>query len=484
MTRRIILSAMMLLCGLMAASAAVYNVRDYGAKGDGKTIDSPAINKAIQAAADKGGGMVYIPAGTYASYSIRLASHIHLYLEKGATLLAAEGEGFDAAEPGPQPQYQDFGHSHWQNSLIWGIGLEDITISGEGLIDGSNLSGGYGDTAVKNGVGNKAISLKNCRSVALRDLTMFRCGHFALLATGVDNLVIDGLTVDTNRDGLDIDCCRNVRVSNCNINSPHDDGIVLKASYGLDKFVDTRNVTITNCHLSGYDIGSVLDCTYRTPDAVSPHTGKARYSRAAGRIKLGTESSGGFKNIAISNCTFDLCGGVYLESMDGGQLEDVVVSNLTMRDCLDSPIFVRLGARMRSPEGTPVGSIRRVLISDINAWNTANHYGVQITGHGRNRVEGITLRNIHLNFAGGLTPDDAVKEIPENETTYPDPWMFSGDQPLPMKGMLLRHINGLTLDGVHFSFGSADTRPLFFKEDVTGLVARDVTIEGVPVDVR
>lgn len=461
--------------GLMVpCSAAVHNVRDFGATGDGQTIDSPAINAAVEAAVADGGGMVYIPAGRYASYSIRLYSNIHLYLERGAVLFGAEGEGFDAAEPGPQPQYQDFGHSHWHNSLIWGENIDNVTISGEGRIEGVNLSPGYGDGSVKEGLADKLIALKNCRNVAIKGLTMYRGGHFCLLATGIDNMILDGLNVDTNRDGLNIDCCRNVRVVNCNVNSPVDDGIVLKASYALGKFVDTQDVTITNCHLSGYEVGSLLDASYQIPSLKSPHDGGTHLTRAAGRIKMGTESSGGFKNIAISNCTFDLCGGVIIESMDGGYAEDIVISNLTMKDCLDCPVFVRIGSRLRSPEGTEIGKIRRVLISDINAYNTMGAYGVIIAGLPGHSVEDFTLRNIHLNFTGGFSMKDALKDIPEKEKGYPDPNMFSGNKPLPSKGMFLRHVNGFVLDGARFSYNEADDRPLFYKDDVKGFKAKDV----------
>src|SRR5256886_12692564 len=202
------------------------------------------------------------------------------------------------------------------------------------------------DPIVMNGLGNKAISLKLCRSVVLRDFSVLNGGHFALLATGVDNLTVDNLKVDTNRDGLDIDSCRNVRISNCSVNSPNDDAIVLKSSYALGFARATENVTITNCQVSGYDIGSLLDVTYKrnvteAPDKDGP----------TGRIKLGTESNGGFKNITISNIVFDHCRGVALGTVHGGLLEDVTIDNITMRDVMDSPIFLRLGRRMRGPAG-------------------------------------------------------------------------------------------------------------------------------------
>ena len=131
------------LLSVQLQASSYYNVRDFGAKGDGKTIDSPSINKAIEAAAKVGGGTVIFPAGTYASYSVRLKSNICLQLEAGATLLAAfpeNGIGYDAAEPSEFTKFQDFGHSHWQNSLIWGENLENVTICGQGLIDGAGLT--------------------------------------------------------------------------------------------------------------------------------------------------------------------------------------------------------------------------------------------------------------------------------------------------------------------------------------------------------
>jgi polygalacturonase len=311
-----------------AASPDTYNVRAFGAKGDSTTLDTDAINRAIGAAASAGGGTVLLPAGRYRSYSIRLRSHVTLYLDQGATILAAApvgSVGYDAPEPAANDKYQDFGHSHWHNSLIWGENLVDISILGPGTIYGQGLTREGPHQAP---VGNKAIALKLCRNVILRDFTIRQGGHFAVLATGVDNLTIDNLKLDTNRDGLDIDCCRNVRVSDCTVNSPWDDAICLKSSYALGYARPTENVTITNCQVSGYDRGTLLNGTYqrREADLVPDHEGPT------GRIKCGTESNGGFKNIAISNCVFEYCRGLALETVDGGLLEDVVISNITMRD--------------------------------------------------------------------------------------------------------------------------------------------------------
>ena len=475
--------------------AKVYNVRDFGAKGDGVTIDSPAINAAIAAAAKDGGGVVYLPSGRYASYSVRLESHIHLQFEKGAVLLAAVPDaskkvGYDLAEDFEWGrEYQDYGHSHWKNSLIWGIGIEDVVISGEGLIDGSGLIPDYGDIPgfrVGPYKGNKAISLKNCVNVVLKEVTMYNCGHFALLATGVDNLIIRDLVVDTQRDGLDIDCCRNVTIYGCRLNCPWDDAIVLKASYGLGKFKDTQDVVISDCIITGYKEGTMLNNTNIPPHSkpgysVSPDTRtKAPFTYyGTGRIKFGTESSGGFRNIAVTNCVIRDAGGILLETVDGGILEDVVFDNISMNGT-NSPLFFRLGARMRSPENTPVGKFQRVRISNINAANVDPRYPILISGIPGYQIEDVTVRNFHIQFQGGLTPDDAqpADNVPEVETKYPEHNMFGV---IPAKGMYLRHVNGIELDGIHLTYKKPDTRPVMITDDVQNLKLNNITVDGKDV---
>lgn len=482
--------------GVAQKLADVYDVRMYGAKGDGRTLDTAAVNRAIEAAAAAGGGTVRFPAGTYLCFSIHLKSNITLELNQGATILAAdpkESKGsYDAPEPNEWDMYQDFGHSHWQNSLIWGIGLENVAITGPGLIDGKGLTrrsprprrrlqpgdtptslgggqtgvqvqsplGESDDPTVMNGLGNKAISLKLCRNVLLRDFSVLNGGHFALLATGVDNLTIDNVKVDTNRDGFDIDACRNVRVSNASVNSPNDDAIVLKSSYALGFARATENVTITNCLVSGYDIGSLLDATYKRNVKEAPdHDGPT------GRIKFGTESNGGFKNITISNIVFDHCRGLALETVDGGLIEDVTITNITMRDVVNSPIFLRLGSRMRGPAGMPIGALRRVQISNVIAYNADPRYASIISGIPGHNIEDVRLSNIRIYYQGGGTLAQAALTPPEKETNYPEPSMFGE---LPAYGFFIRHVNDIELNNVEISYAKEDMRPAFVINDVNG----------------
>jgi polygalacturonase len=485
-----------------------FDVKNFGATGDGKTIDTPAINKTIDAAAAAGGGTVLFPAGNYLSYSIHLKSNVTLQLESGATIIAADpaadgGGGHDLAEPNQWDMYQDFGHSHFRNSLMWGEAIENFAIVGTGRIWGRGLSKGYGPgpDAHAPGVGNKAISLKNCHNVLLRDFSILHGGHFGILATGVDNLTIDNLKIDTNRDGMDVNACRNVRISNCYVNSPWDDGICLKADYSLGSAKQTEYVTITNCYVSGcWEEGTLLDGTYKkfAPDVRVPRTG---------RIKFGTESNGGFRNITISNCVFEGCQGLALETVDGATLEDITITNISMRDIASAPIFLRLGSRMRGPDNTPVGTLKRVIITNLVCSNSGSQLGSIISGVPGHLIEDVKIGNIQVLHQGGGTKEDAAYQPPEYEDMYPEPNMFVGgprpsgrgpdgrwvpegqarrapatpaapgrgrggagapvnSHKMPSHGFYVRHVRGIQFDNIEIRAEKDDARPAFVLDGV------------------
>jgi polygalacturonase len=449
-----------------------YDVRAFGARGDGKAVDTPAINRAIEVAEAAGGGTVRFPAGNYLCYSIHLKSNVALFLDQGAVIVAAdplpEGQpgGYDDPEPKqPWEAYQDFGHNHWHNSLIWGEDLHDISIYGPGRIWGRGLvrSNSPDSHNPKNkriqGVGNKSIALKNCRNVQLRDFQILKGGWFGILATGVDNLLIDGLTIDTNRDGMDIDCCKNVRIVNCAVNSPWDDAIVPKSSYALGYLKPTENLEISNCYVTGwYEDGSMLDGTWKPFD-------ESRHVPHTGRIKCGTESNGGFKNITISNCVFDRCQGLALETVDGAHLEDVTITNISMRGIVSSPIYMRLGRRLRGPEGTKPGTLQRVLISNIVCSDSASQFGCILSGIPGYEIRDVKLRDIYIQHRGGGTEQETAIVPPENETGYPGPKRFGT---MPSQGFFLRHVTNIELSGIEIAALAPDARPAFVLQNVEG----------------
>ncbi|RYG63958.1 hypothetical protein EON80_20160 [bacterium] len=229
-------------------------------------------------------------------------------------------------------------------------------------------------------------------------------------------------------------------------------------------------MTITNCFVSGFDEGTMLDGTRRVRDD-SP----------TGRIKCGTESNGGFKNITISNCVFDHCRGLALETVDGGMLEDVTISNITMREINNAPIFLRLGSRMRGPKGTPVGELRRVNISNVVIYYSARTAGVIISGIPGHPIKDVNLSNIQIWFKGGGKKEQAAITPPELENGYPEPEFFGV---MPAYGFFLRHVKGITLDNIQLHTLTGDARPPFSLVDVDGAEFFRIKAQrgmGVPV---
>jgi polygalacturonase len=217
-------------------------------------------------------------------------------------------------------------------------------------------------------------------------------------------------------------------------------------------------VTISDCLLSGgYEEGALLDGTFKLfpTDAKVPRTG---------RIKFGTESNGGFKNITVSNCVFEGCNGLAIESVDGAIIEDVCVSNLTMRNLVGAPIFLRLGARMRGPAGVPVGAIRRVTLSNIVCMNAPSPKICSIvTGIPGHSIEDLKLSDITILHQGGGTAADAASSLAEKEKDYPEPNMFGAT---PAQGFFLRHVSGVEMSGIKIQAAQDDVRPAFALHDV------------------
>jgi polygalacturonase len=449
------------------ADETTYNVRTYGAAGDGRQLDSPAIDKAINAAAAAGGGTVYLPAGTYLSGSIHLKSNIHLLIDTGATILGAPQamNAYDVTEPWSNNPYQDGGHCYFHNSLIWGENLTNVSITGNGTINGGGLVSqdkildqmcgyqywGKSKPAPANVIypvcrlGNKSIALKLCRNVVIRDITIAHGGHFAILATGCDNMTVDNVIMDTNRDGIDIDCCHDFMMSDCRVNSPNDDGICPKSSFALGRNVPTENLTITNCQVSGFKEGTLLDGT-RVPTL-----------RGIGRIKFGTESSGGFRNCTVSNCTFRCCRGLALEEVDSGILEDITITNLSMVDVRNYAIYITTGIRNRGGDLKQPSTLRNISISNVIIDHADEWSAIQVMGTKDNPVSGLRLSNIKLICNGGGTQLDMV-EPAELGKGYPEP------KPVSAYGIFMRHASDVRLADIDISLASPDASGLIIRD--------------------
>lgn len=460
------------------SSAHVLSVRAFGATGDGETIDSVAINRTIEAVSQLGGGTVWFPPGTYLSYSIRLRSRIRLYLDPGAIIVAAEPpsyptetDGYDPPEQGVASQfpYQDFGHSHWRNSLIWGEEVRNIAIEGGGMIWGRGLVNGDFEPghppAAQAGVGNKAIALLNAQHVILRNISLLETGHFAVLATGSENIRAEDLTIDTNRDGLNFDCCRGVSVIGCKINSPNDDAISLKSSYALGRPVITRDVLIRDCILTGsYAVGTMMDRTFRR----LPNDALTIAEHYTCRLKLGTESNGGFANITLRHNVMRGCRGIALLTVDGGIIRGITVQGLTLHDVRSAPLFLRLGARLNGPKSTRPGRLQHVTISDVYCEQLYTSMPIIISGIPGYPIQDIAMRHVHMKMRGGGTARMAGVMPAEAIRSYPEPGghVECFGPAFPAAGLFARHVRGLDIRKFMLECVRPDQRPAVWLQDI------------------
>lgn len=438
------LTLLVLAPAVVAAPQPSLSVRDFGAVGDGAALDTAAIQRALDACVAAGGGTVYFGPGTYRSGSVHLRSHVTLFLDNGATLLAStEDADFDPYETLNFKNDSDKETSFFHFSLLWGEDIEGVAIVGQGTIDSNR----------QRRQGPKTIGLKRCVGVTLRDITIVNSGNYAISMLGTDNVLIDGVRIARAYcDGIDPDSCHDVRISNCNIEC-WDDAIVPKTSFSLGYLRSTEYITVTNCIL-------------RT---------------SCNAFKLGTESGGDFKHIAVSNCvvapyaskllnkeTGPPISGVSLISADGAHIENVTIDNVAMEG-VQYPIFLRLANRGRDQASPSPGSMKQVTISNITA--TRALIGVIAIGLPEQPVEHVTLAHIQVMSQGGGVRTQAEMDIPAAMLLYPSADKFSG---LRTYGVYLRHMKGLRLEDCQLRVEKPDTRDAFVAHDVS-----DLTIEAL-----
>lgn len=426
-----------------------YNILDFGAQPDGKTLCTQAIQKAVDQCANDGGGTVYFPAGTWLTGTIYLESHVTLWLDSGCVLLGSK-EKKDYGRPRKLSSDGGETFSYW--GIIAGKNLKNIAIRGRGTIDGQGANFKY-----KNGPRPKNIYLEDCTDVLIEGVRLRNAGSWMQHYRKCERLTIRDIAVfnhvSYNNDGLNIDSCKDVTINGCVIDSD-DDGIVLKSL----SLTPCENITISDC-------------------VVSSHCNS---------IKMGTESGGGFKNITVTNCT--VCSpryskviygrqrglaGLALEIVDGGTLDRITISNLTIKG-VTVPIFMRLGDRARlyeKDQAKPdVGTFRNVIVSNIIATDCSS-VGCSITGLPGHAIENVTLSDIHLGFEGGGTIEQATRRIAEKPDSYPESTMFGT---LPAYGFFCRHVKGLKIHNLRLQTTTPDLRHAIVFDDVDEAVLDDL----------
>lgn len=430
----------MLLVWSCAVCAAAIDVRERGARGDGVTKDTAALQRAIDEAGRQG-GEVLVPAGRYLSGTLHLRSNVTLRLQAGAVILASPDEAdFDAYETLPFRSVSDKETTYFHYGLITAENVHDIAIVGEGAIDGNRSKRG----------GPKTVAIKLCQRVTIRGVTVRNSPNYSISFWGCDYVNVDGVHVENGYSyGIDPDSSRYVRIANSYIDS-YDDAICPKASpsMGMDRKRPVENLTVTNCVL-------------RT---------------ACSNFKFGTESSGDFRNVAVSNVVMrpresgrPPISGIALESVDGAHIQGVVISNITMEG-VRVPFFLRLANRGRGLDPKIGGSLEDVSISNVVA-RGASVTG-SITGIPGYRVRSVSLSGVRAEFAGGVKEAGhlGVDELIEK---YPEGTMWGV---LPAWALYVRHVDGLNLRDFDARWSVDDRRSAAVFDDVA-----DLTVDGFRV---
>lgn len=459
----------------------VFNVVEYGAKPDGETLNSKAVQAAIDACSQNGGGTVYFPDGDYVLSTVFLKDNVRIEIPKNTRILGSLNfYDYNPDEKVDYPLYQDQSHSFFECSMFVGLGCENIQIVGEGSIDMRSV---WDEDNVRNIVhrGPKTIALKNCKNVEISGLKIEHSTDLAVYFAGCENVEVYGLKLRVYIDGISPDNSKHVKIHDCDVEAG-DDSIVFKTSYTLNRLDVCKDIHVWNCRLKSR-------CT---------------------AIKFGTETNGGFEDILIEDIQIrdTRITGIAIESVDGAIADGITIRNVQMTN-VGAPLFVHVGRRMRGPEGRQIGKIKNVTLENITAvgpyvpyeivaWNyvsfvandtwqkpwemgvfeyTVDHGRTEkdpwqitsnICGLKESPLENITLKNVYLELDGAVQEFNPV--VPEDPKPYPEVNTYG--RFLPAKGIYFRHINGLTLDNVTIKTYRDDVREEFVFDNVSGLNRR------------
>ncbi|MHB8338593.1 MAG: glycoside hydrolase family 28 protein [Ignavibacteriaceae bacterium] len=450
MNKKIIIFYMISVSLFAQTRNSIFNIKDFGAKGDGITLNTKAIQKAIDKCSEFG-GTVLVPAGQYLTGSLELKSNVRIYLSSGSIILGSTNLK-DYQEH--KPKLESYNDHFLKYSLFYAENAENISFDGEGTIDGQGEAFKVKTKKKPERYENRPFVIRfvECKNISVQNITLKNSAMWMEQYLACKGLTIHGIKVfnhaNQNNDMMDIDGCKNVIISDCT-GDTDDDGITLKST--SPKSVE--DVVITNCIISSH----------------------------CNAIKIGTESTGDFKNITISNIVVkpsavkqviygspEGTSGITLTTVDGGNIDGVTISNIRM-DGPEVPIFLRLGNRGRKYKGdassTKVGEFKNVNISNIVADNVKS-IGCSITGIPGHYIENISLSNIIINYSGGVNKNDYKDEVPELENNYPEGTMWGN---LPSYGFYVRHGENISFSNIELNYEDKDVRPVIVCEDVNGI---------------
>ena len=441
------------VAGAEIAKPKTFNIKSYGAVGDGETMDTEAIQKTIDTCHAAGGGTVWVPAGDYVTGTIHLKSNITLSLDYGASLLGSQNwadyptDGLRGAREGQS------------ECLLYAEDATHIRLEGLGVIDGRGTPEAFPKRrpGVRGDRRPRLLRFEGCENLAFSGLTYTRTAFWGLHLVDCKNIHFDAITVrflnnGPNNDGLDLDGCENVLIENCDIQSG-DDAICLKSSRN-----PCRNVVVRGCRV----------CSHTAP------------------LKFGSSTHGGFINVRLTNCYFydSPMGAMKLALVDGGRLEDIEISRVVMEN-VGCPIFIRLGNRgstFGKGGKAPVGTLKNIRISDVVAKVTlqdrdksgdysdrekAKAGPIMISGIPGHYVEGVVLENVKISYPGYASEEEAKRVVPEDENRYPEQFFFGV---LPAWGAYIRHAKNIEFKNVELTLRGEDARRRIVLDDVEGFV--------------
>ena len=404
----------------VAQPAAQFNVKSFGAVGDGQRTDSDAINKAIQAASDAGGGTVLVPAGTYVSGTIRLQNNVTLWIDAGATILGTKNL---ADYRWPE------GGREWDGSIILANGVHNAALMGRGTISGQNLNNPQGEEHIR---GPHAVLFNNSKDIVVRDITIRDSGNYSLIFRSCERVTIDNFTAYNGYDGINMHDVRQATISNSKLYTGDDS---LAGAYW-------ENVTVTNCILNSscnaIRVGGrnvlINNCLIYGP------------GEYAHRLGFRTNTESGFQILPQSGGR----GGSSSRLVTPGPVDNMVLSNITMIN-VRSPVYVAFGADAPY-SGNNLG-VGRIVIENLTAIN-CGRTPFYVAGPKEKPAKSIILRNARMTFAGGVKDEESNGQG------------FSPYSMIQAYGVYCRNVENLELHDVRVDYVDKDRRPALFGENI------------------